>query len=314
MIKPATEISKMIQLRISDDPQGTSIILGFTPFNMEHSSVDQEIEKLQVISNVITQYLIDNGLQILVTLIILAVGYVIAKKLGKAIEGLMIGKNIDVTLSRFVGNSAHLVILVFVIMMVLSRLGINVTPLIAVVGALSLGAGLALQGMLANYAAGFTIIITRPFVVGDTLSVQGQTGLVESVHLAYTILLDEDDVRIQIPNRLVVGEIMHNSKEEKLVELCVGVAYKSDPHQVIAIVEEALKGIEGISTARGPIIGIDEFADSSINIGVRFLAPTYQYFEFKYAANLAIYDAFKKQGIDIPFPQREVNLIHNQSS
>jgi small conductance mechanosensitive channel len=281
---------------------------------MEHCSVDQEIEKLQVISNVITQYLIDNGLQILITLIILAVGYVIAKKLGKAIEGLMIGKNIDVTLSRFVGNSAHLVILVFVIMMVLSRLGINVTPLIAVVGALSLGAGLALQGMLANYAAGFTIIITRPFVVGDTLSVQGQTGLVESVHLAYTILLDEDDVRIQIPNRLVVGEIMHNSKEEKLVELCVGVAYKSDPHQVIAIVEEALKGIEGISTARGPIIGIDEFADSSINIGVRFLAPTYQYFEFKYAANLAIYDAFKKQGIDIPFPQREVNLINNQSS
>jgi small conductance mechanosensitive channel len=281
---------------------------------MEHCSVDQEIEKLQVISNVITQYLIDNGLQILITLIILAVGYVIAKKLGKAIEGLMIGKNIDVTLSRFVGNSAHFVILVFVIMMVLSRLGINVTPLIAVVGALSLGAGLALQGMLANYAAGFTIIITRPFVVGDTLSVQGQTGLVESVHLAYTILLDEDDVRIQIPNRLVVGEIMHNSKEEKLVELCVGVAYKSDPHQVIAIVEEALKGIEGISTARGPIIGIDEFADSSINIGVRFLAPTYQYFEFKYAANLAIYDAFKKQGIDIPFPQREVNLINNQSS
>lgn len=276
--------------------------------------MEKELEQLQVISNVITQYLIDNGLQILVTLIILAIGYVIAKKLGKAVERLMIGKKIDITLSRFVGNSAHMVILVFVIMMVLSRLGISVTPLIAIVGALSLGAGLALQGMLANYAAGFTIIITRPFVVGDTLSVQGQTGLVESVHLAYTILIDEDDVRIQIPNRLVVGEIMHNSKEEKLVELCVGVAYKSDPHHVIAIVEEAIKSVEGINTARGPIIGIDEFADSSINIGVRFLAPTYKYFEFKYAANLAIYDAFKKQGIQIPFPQREVNLINNPSS
>ena len=271
--------------------------------------MDKELEQLQIISNTITQFLIENGLQIVITLIILAVGYVVSKKLGKAVEGLMIGKKVDITLSRFVGNSAHLVILVFVIMMVLSRLGISVTPLIAIVGALSLGAGLALQGMLANYAAGFTIIITRPFVVGDTLSVQGQTGLVEGVHLAYTILIDEDDVRIQIPNRLVVGEIMHNSKEEKLVELCVGVAYKSDPHQVIAIVEEALKGIEGINTSRGPIIGIDEFADSSINIGVRFLAPTYKYFEFKYAANLVIYDAFKKQDIQIPFPQREVNLI-----
>jgi small conductance mechanosensitive channel len=276
--------------------------------------MDEELELIKGISEKAVQYLTENGTQILVTLIVLVVGYVIAKKLGKAFENLMINKNIDVTLSRFVGNSAHLVILGFVIMMVLSRLGISVTPLVAIVGAFSLGAGLALQGMLANYAAGFTIIITRPFVVGDTLSVQGQTGLVEYVHLAYTILLDEDDVRIQIPNRLVVGEIMHNSKEEKLVELTVGVAYQSDPHQVIGIVEEALKGIEGINTKRGPIIGIDQFADSSINIGVRFLAPTYQYFEFKYAANLAVYDAFKQQGIQIPFPQREVNLIDNRSS
>lgn len=273
--------------------------------------IDKEIEQIQEISNSVTQYLIENGLQIIVTMLILAIGYVIAKKLGKTVENMMIGKKVDVTLSRFVGNSAHLVILIFVIMMVLGRLGINVTPLIAIVGALSLGAGLALQGMLSNYAAGFTIIITRPFVVGDTLSVQGQTGLVESVHLAYTILINEDDVRIQIPNRLVVGEIMHNSKEEKLVELCVGVAYKSDPHRVIAIVQEALKEIEGINNTRGPIIGIDEFADSSINIGVRFFAPTYKYFEFKYAANLAIYDAFKQQGVEIPFPQREVSLINS---
>ena len=273
----------------------------------------QEIQQLQVVSNTISQYLIDNGMQIAITLLILAVGYVVAKKLGKAVEGLMISKKIDITLSRFVGNSAHLVILVLVIMMVLGRFGNSVTPLIAIVGALSLGAGLALQGMLSNYAAGFTIIITRPFVVGDTLSVQGQTGLVESVHLAYTILIDEDDVRIQIPNRLVVGEIMHNSKEEKLVELSVGVAYKSDPHQVIAIVAEALKTLEGINTNRAPLIGINEFADSSINIGVRFLVPTYRYFEFKYQANLAIYDAFKQQGIVIPFPQREVSLINNNS-
>lgn len=276
----------------------------------EHITMNDEIEQLQTLSNTVTQYLIDNGLQVIVTLIILAVGYLIAKKLGKAVERLMINKKVDVTLSRFVGNSAHLVMLVVVILMVLGRLGISVTPLIAIIGALSLGAGLALQGMLANYAAGFTIIVTRPFVVGDTLSVQGQTGLVESVHLAYTILIDEDDVRIQIPNRLVVGEIMHNSKEEKLVELCVGVAYKSDPHQVIAIVKKALQDIEGINTERGTTVGIDEFADSSINIGIRFLAPTYKYFEFKYSANLAIHDAFKQQGIEIPFPQREVSLIN----
>lgn len=275
--------------------------------------MDEEIEQLQAISDAITNYFIENGLQILVTIIILIAGYAVAKKLGRFVEGLMITKKVDVTLSRFVGNSAHLIVLGMVIMMVLGRLGISVTPLIAIVGALSLGAGLALQGMLANYAAGFTIIITRPFVVGDTLSVQGQTGLVESVHLAYTILIDEDDVRIQIPNRLVVGEIMHNSKEEKLIELSVGVAYKSDPHQVIAIVRKALKTISGINPDRGPVIGIEAFGDSSINIGVRFLAPTDKHFETLYAANLAIYDALKEHEIEIPFPQREVRLTQTDS-
>jgi len=245
--------------------------------------------------------------------VILAVGYVIAKKLGKVVEGLMITKKVDVTLSRFVGNSAHLVILAFVIMMVLGRLGISVTPLIAIVGALSLGAGLALQGMLANYAAGFTIIITRPFVVGDTLSVQGQTGLVESVHLAYTILVDEDGVRIQIPNRLVVGEIMHNSKESKLIELSAGVAYDSDPHQVVRIVTKAIEGIEGLDALRAPTVGIEAFGDSSINIGARFSASTDKYFEFLYAANMAIHDALKENRIEIPFPQREIKLTQTNS-
>ncbi len=270
----------------------------------------EEIEQLQSISDAIINYLIENGLQILVTILILIVGYLLAKKLGKAVEGLMIAKKVDITLSRFVGNSAHLVVLALVIMMVLGRLGISITPLIALIGALSLGAGLALQGMLANYAAGFTIIITRPFVVGDTLSVQGQTGVVESVHLAYTILVDEDEVRIQIPNRLIVGEIMHNSKEEKLVELAVGVAYKSDPHRVIEIVRNCLDPIEGINRSRGLLVGIEAFGDSSIDIGVRFFAPTEKHYETLYTANLAIYDALKQQGIEIPFPQREVTLLN----
>lgn len=274
----------------------------------------EEIEQLQTISDAIVQYLLDNGLQIIMTIIILIVGYLIAKKLGKAIEGLMIAKKIDVTLSRFVGNSAHLVVLAMVLMMVAGRLGISVTPLIAMIGALGLGAGLALQGMLANYAAGFTIIITRPFVVGDTLSVQGQTGLVESVHLAYTILVDEDDVRIQIPNRLVVGEIMHNSRDEKLIELSIGVAYKSDPHQVIDVIGETIKKVPNINPDRGPVIGIEAFGDSSINIGVRFFAPTEKHFETLYAANLAIYDALKVAQIEIPFPQREIKLLNEKTS
>jgi small conductance mechanosensitive channel len=223
----------------------------------------------------------------------------------------MVGRKIDVTLSRFVANSLHMIVLVLIGIVALGQLGISITPLIAAVGALSLGAGLALQGMLANYAAGFTIILTRPFVVGDTIRVQGVTGIVDKVVLPYTILVDEDDVRIQLPNRLVVGEILHNSRANKLVELSVGVAYQSDPHQVIEIIRTALNRIEGVSKEREALIGIEGFGESSIDFGVRFWAPTEKYFQTQYAANLSIHDELKAQGIQIPFPQREIKILNS---
>ena len=271
--------------------------------------MNEELEQLQTIYDTIARYLIEYSFQILGALIIIGLGAVVSKKLGRVVEKLMVSRQLDVTLSRFTGNSVQMFLLVLVGMIALGKLGISITPLIATVGALSLGAGLALQGMLSNYAAGFTIIITRPFVVGDTIQVQGVTGLVESVHLPYTILVNEDDVRIQIPNRLVVGEILHNSKEEKLIELSVGGAYQSDPHQVIEVLRGALLPIAGINTERGPFVGIESFGESGMNFGIRFWAPTEKYFDTLYAANLCIHDALKEAGIQIPFPQREVRML-----
>lgn len=271
--------------------------------------MDEELEQLQAIYDTAAQFLVESSFQILTALIILAIGMLIARKVGNLVESLMVSRQLDITLSRFTGNTVQMILVVMVGVIALDQMGISITPLIAAVGALSLGAGLAIQGMLANYAAGFTIIITRPFVVGDTISVQGVTGLVESVHLPYTILINEDDVRIQMPNRLVVGEILHNSKGEKLVELSIGVAYASDPDQVIQVIRSALEQVDQINPERGPLIGIEQFADSSINFGVRFWVPTDQYFDRMYAANLAIHRALKEAGIQIPFPQREVRML-----
>ncbi len=152
-------------------------------------------------------------------------------------------------------------------------MGISVTPLIAAVGAVGLGAGLAIQGMLANYAAGFTIIITRPFVVGDTIRVRGVAGVVDQVMLPYTILIDEDNVHIQIPNKLIVGEILHNSAENMLIELEIGVAYSSKVDEVIDVIRKAVETVDGVSEEKSPAIGVDNFGDSSINFGIRVWAP-----------------------------------------
>jgi len=271
--------------------------------------MNEDLEKLQSVYNQIIEFSVAYSFQILGAIIILTAGAWIATKVGKLIENIMVNRKIDITLSRFSGGVIKLVILAMVAIIALGNLGISITPFLAAIGALGLGVGLAVQGMLSNYVAGFTIILTRPFVVGDTIQVQDVAGLVDQVHLGYTILIDEDNVRIQIPNRLIIGEILHNSNAEMLIELEIGVAYHTDTTETIELIAHALKQIEAINHNRNPTVGIDHFGDSSINFGVRFWAPTTKHYEIRYAANKAIHDAIIAANIEIPFPQREINII-----
>jgi small conductance mechanosensitive channel len=149
--------------------------------------------------------------------------------------------------------------------------------------------------------------------VGDTIRVQGVAGQVQEVHLAYTILTDEDAVTISIPNKHIVGEIIHNSAADTLAEETVGIAYDSDTDKAISVIRQALEETAGVSRERAPMVGIEDFADSSINIGIRFWAPTKQYFETRYRANDAIFKALAEADITIPFPQREVRMLEAQN-
>lgn len=269
----------------------------------------EELKQAQALYDTLVEFAVTYSFQIVGALFIFFIGWWIANKIGHMVESLMVNREIDITLSRFSGGASKLVILGIVIIIALGNVGISVTPLIAAVGAIGIGAGLAIQGMLANYAAGFTIIITRPFVVGDTVNVQGVAGVVDQVMLPYTILIDEDNVRIQIPNKLIVGEILHNSAENMLIELDVGVAYSSDVEHVITVIQDAVKSVEGVFNEKAPAIGVDNFGDSSVNVGVRVWAPAVRHYEIRYALNLAIFKALQAHNIEIPFPQREVKML-----
>jgi len=192
----------------------------------------------------------------------------------------------------------------------LGKIGISVTPFVAAIGAVSLGAGLALQGLLSNYGAGLSIIVARPFIVGNTISVQGVTGIVKEVKLAYTVLSNEDEVNIMIPNKHIVGEIIHNSRTNSIIETVVGIAYASDPDLAIKVIGEALASTEGVVSAKQPQVGIDNYGDSSIDIGMRYWVPTASLFDTNYRANLAVFKALAENNIEIPFPQRHVHLIN----
>jgi small conductance mechanosensitive channel len=146
-------------------------------------------------------------------------------------------------------------------------------------------------------------------VIMITITVRGVTGIVKEVLLAYTIIHDQDGVAITIPNKHIVGEILHNSKHDSLLELTVGIAYKEDPLQVVTILEKTIEELNIVGESREPQIGISEFADSSINISIRLWTPTANYYDAKFKAYKAIYLALKENNIEIPFPQHDVHLI-----
>ena len=272
-----------------------------------------EIGAAERYMDIIIEFGVNYGFQVLAAVITLIIGLIVARWLSRVVVRVCDKRNLDVTLSRFLGNVVKLVIIGFVMIMALGKLGIAITPFIAALGAIAFGSSLALGGLLSNYGAGLTIVITRPFVIGNTINVKGVNGVVEEIGLGSTQLSTEDGEEITIPNKHIVGEILTNSFENKVVEMTIGISYGDEPQKAIGTIEEALKKIPEIVDTPAPQIGIQEFADSSVNIGMRYWVPTKQYFQTLYQANLAVYTALNEAGVTIPFPQRDVHMLSENS-
>lgn len=270
--------------------------------------MEAELNRLQEIYSLIVSYLVNYGFQLLGAVIIVLIGILIAGKTAGFIERFLLRHNIDLTLSHFTAVAARLLVLVMVGVIALGKLGISVTPFVAAIGAVSLGAGLALQGLLSNYGAGVSIIVSRHFTVGDTISVQGVTGVVKEITLAATVLSNEDEVLITIPNKHIVGEIIHNSSTDTIVESTLDIGYDSDAEVALREIRTALQQVEGVSKRRAPQVGIHDFGESGLRIGLRYWVPTVRLFELRYRANAAIHAALQREGIALALPQRQVSL------
>ena len=273
----------------------------------------EEIEQAEKIYQIMIDFFTQYSFQLVGSVIIFLVGLFLAGKISKLVLRLCKKKNIDITLSLFLASTIKIVVMVMVLVIVLSKIGISVTPFIAAIGAVSLGAALALQGLLANYASGFNIIVTRPFVIDDTIEILGVTGIVKEVKLAFTLLEDEDGALITIPNKHIVGEIMLNSKKDTLLKLSVGVSYQDNPIEVVALVKSTLEKLDIYTDEVRMQVGIDDFSDSAITIGIRLWIPTTHLYAAKYSAYKAIYLAFEQEKITIPFPQQDIHIIEQKN-
>lgn len=269
----------------------------------------EEIETLQNLINIVIEFLVTYSFQILGAIIILIVGIIVARWLSKLTVKLCEKNNMDVVLTKFLGSTVKIIVFIFVLIIALGKFGISIAPFIAAIGALVFGASFALQGPLSNYGAGLMIIMTRPFTIGNTITIKEFSGVVEDITLSYTTLSTEDDERITIPNKHIVGEVLKNSFENKVIETTIGISYHDNPQKAIEVIHETLKKFPQISPEPVPQIGIQEFADSAINIGMRYWVPTKQYFKTKYEVNLAAYQSLKNAKITIPFPQHDVHII-----
>ena len=271
--------------------------------------IDEEIQQLDEMKNNLMLWLAEKGAGLLAAITIIALGFWLAKRLANLIIKLCDKRGLDVTLARFFAGFSKIVVVAFATIMALSKLNVEITPFIALLGASAFGLSLAVQGPVSNYGAGIVLIITRPFKVGDTLTLNGLTGQVDCVNLGNIQLLNEDEQRITIPNRNVLGEIFTNSYDYSIIEAVVGIDYSADPEAAIRCISEAVQTVEGVAPDRAPDVGIDDFGDSSINIGYRVWVPTNSYHRTRYAVNLAVFRALEAAQITIPFPQRDVHLI-----
>ncbi|WP_076415630.1 mechanosensitive ion channel family protein [Shewanella sp. UCD-KL12] len=275
---------------------------------MPEEQLQQELEQLQNVYTLITEFLVQYSFRLVGALFIFLLGLWIAAKVSNLVTRQFDKHNIDVTLSSFVSNLVRILIIIMVAIIALGKLGISITPMVAAIGAASLGAGLAIQGMLSNYAAGITIIVTRPFVIGNTITVKEVTGVVQDIFLGMTVLTNEEGEQINIPNKHIVGEVLHNSFANKLVETKFNINYQADPEQVTALATQLLTDSPKVYQEKGIHVGINGFNSVGIEIGVRYWVPTESYYQDKYHTNLTIFKALKDAGIEIPCPVREVHI------
>lgn len=270
--------------------------------------MNQELHYVQEFYDQTIAFLTNYSFQIIGAVIIVVIGWFVSKYAYNVLIKFFEQHDFDVTLGKFAANIIRILIFGAMLVIAIGKLGISIAPFIAAVGAVFLTAGLALQGTVANFAAGISLVITRPFKIGDTILVNKVYGVVEEIKLGYTTLRTEDEEIITVPNKNMIGEVIVNSFNYRIVESSVGISYHDDAEKAIALIKNVIDGFGSLSSENKSIVGIQNFGDHAVEIGMRYWVPTGNFFKNQYDVNMAVYKALNNANITIPFPQREIHI------
>jgi len=271
------------------------------------TSVDEVNQIWVQVQDIVTAW----GLKVIAAVAIFIIGRWIAMLVRRVVRRVMERAKVEPIIIGFVSSIAYIALLAFVVIAALGQLGIQTTSFIAILGAAGLAIGLALQGSLANFAAGFLMIIFRPFKVGDFIEGAGVAGVVEEIQIFTTTLKTGDNKIIIIPNAKLSGDNITNysAMETRRVDMTVGVAYDADLSHVKKVLNEIISQDGRILAEPASQVAVAELADSSVNFVVRVWTKSADYWAVKFDMTETIKNRFDAEGIGIPFPQREIHIV-----
>lgn len=254
----------------------------------------------------------DIGMNVLVAIGILIVGLWISKR----IQNLIIkagqkSPHLDETLFKFLASIVRYIILAFVFIAILGRFGVQTTSIIAVLGAASLAVGLALQGALANLAAGVMLMIFRPFKVGDFVDAAGTFGNVQEIDLFTTIMQTFDNQQIIIPNGKIWGEKITNHSHHPVrgVEMKFNIAYDDNITKARKVILDTVLANENVVSDPAPFIEVENLTERAAEVLVRAFTKGEHYFDVRYSLPEQVLIALGKAKMTTPYPRTKIDLM-----
>jgi len=271
--------------------------------------MSEHLEILDQAKSTIVDLAIQFGPKVVVAIIIIIVGVYVGRWIGNVSDKALVKLKLEPPVQELLVRIIRIIVLGLFTIMALQNLGIQLLPLIAGLGVAGAGVALAMQGVLGNIMAGLTIIFTKPFRVGEYISIGEEEGQVENISLFSTVLGHYDLSQVVIPNRKIVGEILHNFGEIRQLDIHVGVAYDTDLDKALAAINEILQNNPRVLKAPEPIVIANRLAGSAIEISVKPWIKVPDYIYAKGEVTKAIVESFRLRGIVIPFSQHEVRIL-----
>lgn len=253
--------------------------------------------------------------KLLLALATLIIGLYLIKYFGKFLNKGFQHQRLDRSLAGFLLSFIKILLKIILVITVASMIGVQMTSVIALLGAAGLAVGLALQGSLANFAGGVLILVFKPFKVGDYIDAQGESGFVEEIQIFHTIIKTLKNHTIIIPNGDLSNGIIDNYSKKKNVRIDIdgiGISYNDDIDKAKEVLLQVVTQNEKILESPAPEILVDSLGDNSVNFQCRVWVDPKDAFKTKYQIYEAAKKAFDKAGISIPFPQRDVHLYQTK--